>query len=399
MMADTLEIFEFAPSTTSGKSIPGILNRKRKTQPHCFMAENQENTSTFANSSEGLSYHYPDSVLKRKSPKTSPSSSPPKNSSGNGLVLRDSWKRFRDCTDDKENQPIFQHRKATDLWQPFQIQQRKSYQRCRSEVLLSKHPSLSPKVRAILLDWLIEVCEVYRLHRETFHLAADFFDRYMSKTNEIPKTKLQLIGVTCLFISAKIEEIYPPKLQEFAYVTDGACSEEDILTMELVVLKRLNWSLSPQTPNAWAKLLLQIDGLELTKFSQSTTQLYSSLTKPAYSGLIHSKAMHLIDLCMLDIGSLDFSYPSLTASALYFIQEAPLPQELDHEEMARCIHWMAPFAQAVNMAGFPTPKSGTDEISNIQCHTVDIRLLELAHRHIEEQEDISENGDYQQMVY
>ena len=49
-------------------------------------------------------------------------------------------------------------------------------------------------MRTILLDWLIEVCEVYRLHRETFYLAADFFDRYMSKTDNVPKTKLQLIG-------------------------------------------------------------------------------------------------------------------------------------------------------------------------------------------------------------
>lgn len=35
-MADTLEIFDFAPSS-SGKSIPGILNRKRKPQNHCFV--------------------------------------------------------------------------------------------------------------------------------------------------------------------------------------------------------------------------------------------------------------------------------------------------------------------------------------------------------------------------
>ena len=137
---------------------------------------------------------------------------------------------------------------------------------------------------------------------------------------------MHFLGVTCLFISAKIEEIYPPKLQEFAYVTDGACSEEDILSMELVVLKKLNWSLSPQTPNAWAKLILQIEGSELKKFSQSTTQMYNSLIKPAFSGLTYSKAMHLIDLCTLDIGSLDFTYPTLAASALYFIQDAPLPQ-------------------------------------------------------------------------
>jgi cyclin E len=63
------------------------------------------------------------------------------------------------------------------------------------------------------------VCEVYRLHRETFYLAVDFLDRYLGISSNVPKNRLQLIGVTCLFIGAKLEEIYPPKLQEFAYVT------------------------------------------------------------------------------------------------------------------------------------------------------------------------------------
>ena len=65
-------------------------------------------------------------------------------------------------------------------------------------------------------------------------------------------------GVTCLFIAAKIEEIYPPKLQEFAFVTDGACSEDEIIQMELVVLKGLNWGLSPMTPNRWMKTYMQV---------------------------------------------------------------------------------------------------------------------------------------------
>ena len=163
--------------------------------------------------------------------------------------------------------------------------------------------------------------------------------------------------MTCLFIAAKIEEIYPPKLQEFAYVTDGACGEEDILTMELVVLKQLNWSLTPKTPNAWATLLLQVDARNQNKDSNpgppSSNQSVHSLIKPSYCGLTHSKTMHLVDLCILDINSLNFSYASLAASALYFVQESPLPPELDHEEIGRCISWMTPFAQAVSATGFP----------------------------------------------
>ena len=130
-------------------------------------------------------------------------------------------------------------------------------------------------------------------------------------------------GVTCLFIAAKIEEIYPPKLQEFAYVTDGACTEDDILAMELVVLKTLNWSLSPKTPNAWSKLMLQVENRPdiLTSHNQSV----NSLIKPSYCGLTHSKIMHLVDLCILDINSLNYSYASLAAAAMYFVTESPLP--------------------------------------------------------------------------
>ena len=44
-------------------------------------------------------------------------------------------------------------------------------------------------------------------------------------------------GITCLFVAAKVEEIYPPKIAEFAFVTDSACSENEILDMELIILK------------------------------------------------------------------------------------------------------------------------------------------------------------------
>ena len=39
-----------------------------------------------------------------------------------------------------------------------------------------------------------QVCEVYRLHRETYHLALDFIDRYLATQSDVPKQQLQLIG-------------------------------------------------------------------------------------------------------------------------------------------------------------------------------------------------------------
>lgn len=74
----------------------------------------------------------------------------------------------------------------------------------RDPQMFQRHPSLQPRMRAILLDWLIEVCEVYKLHRETYYLAMDYIDRYLSTHQNVPKNQLQLIGITCLFIASKV---------------------------------------------------------------------------------------------------------------------------------------------------------------------------------------------------
>ena len=61
-------------------------------------------------------------------------------------------------------------------------------------------------VRSILHTLVsFQVCEVYRLHRETFSLASDFLDRFLSSQTHIQKHQLQLIGITSLFIAAKLE--------------------------------------------------------------------------------------------------------------------------------------------------------------------------------------------------
>ncbi|XP_034029809.1 G1/S-specific cyclin-E2-like [Thalassophryne amazonica] len=105
-----------------------------------------------------------------------------------------------------------------------------------------------PKMRAILLDWLFEVSEFHNLHQHTTYLAQDYFDRFMLTQENISKEYLQLIGISALFIASKIKEIYPPKISEFAYITDGACDLWDIQCTELHILKALDWNLYPETP-------------------------------------------------------------------------------------------------------------------------------------------------------
>uniref|UniRef100_H0XU36 Cyclin E2 n=1 Tax=Otolemur garnettii TaxID=30611 RepID=H0XU36_OTOGA len=202
------------------------------------------------------------------------------------------------------------------------------------------HSDLEPQMRSILLDWLLEVSEVYTLHRETFYLAQDFFDRFMLTQKDINKNMLQLIGITSLFIASKLEEIYAPKLQEFAYVTDGACSEEDILRMELMILKALNWELCPVTIISWLNLFLQVDALKDAP----------KVLLPQYSQETFIQIAQLLDLCILAIDSLEFQYRILAAAALCHFTSIEVVKKasgLEWDNISECVDWMVPFVSVV----------------------------------------------------
>ncbi|XP_014676422.1 PREDICTED: G1/S-specific cyclin-E-like isoform X2 [Priapulus caudatus] len=244
--------------------------------------------------------------------------------------------------------------------------------------MLDHHPSLQSRMRAILLDWLIEVCEVYKLHRETYYLAVDYIDRYLTVETNIPKQQLQLIGITALFLASKLEEIYPPKLTEFAYVTDGACKDNEILDKELVMLKKLNWDLTPMTVNSWLNIYLQVT-------NQDNCQEGDDALQVQYSPQVFVQLSQLIDLCMLDIGCLQFSYSVVAAAALYHLSSEHVALSVSRFkwlDIKPCVNWMAPFSTAVRDNGGVDLKHFqqvfTDDFHNIQTHDVDLPLLERA---------------------
>jgi G1/S-specific cyclin-E1 len=182
-----------------------------------------------------------------------------------------------------------------------------------------------------------------------------------------------------LFIASKIEEIYPPKLSEFAYVTDGACCEEEILTMELVVLKELNWGLAPMTANAWVKMFMQISNCDSRPDNET-------FVIPQFSGLPFARVMQLLDLVILDIGSFSYRYSVLAASAMCHLQSKEIAMATSGytwSEISDCVSWMVPFAKALKEDS-PQPQIKTfhsvaiEDQHNIQTHTVELTTLDKA---------------------
>eukprot|EP00158_Paraphelidium_tribonemae_P008620 Partr_v1_DN28630_c2_g1_i1_m50068 putative g2 mitotic-specific len=63
-----------------------------------------------------------------------------------------------------------------------------------------KQRELTVELRAVLVDWLIEVSEDCQLVGETLFLMVNYIDRFMSKKN-VMKHQLQLLGLAAIFVA------------------------------------------------------------------------------------------------------------------------------------------------------------------------------------------------------
>lgn len=121
---------------------------------------------------------------------------------------------------------------------------------------------LAWKMRGILMDWLIQVHARFRLLPETLFLAVNIIDRFLS-VRGVALVRLQLVGVTAMFIAAKYEEIMAPSVNNFIYCSDSTYGEKDILDAEKYILRNIEWNLSYPNPINFLRRSSKADGYDL----------------------------------------------------------------------------------------------------------------------------------------
>lgn len=117
---------------------------------------------------------------------------------------------------------------------------------------------LAWKMRGILTDWLIQVHSRFRLLPETLYLCINIIDRFLSQ-RVVSLAKLQLVGITCMFIAAKVEEIVAPGATNFLYCADASYSEGEILQAERYILKTLDWNMNFPNPIHFLRRISKAD--------------------------------------------------------------------------------------------------------------------------------------------
>ncbi|RLN88013.1 hypothetical protein BBJ28_00003866 [Nothophytophthora sp. Chile5] len=110
-----------------------------------------------------------------------------------------------------------------------------------SSSYMSRQSDINSKMRAILVDWLVDVHCKYGLQAQTLHIAVHLIDRHLERNLTVRRQRLQLVGVAALFIASKYEEIYPPEAEDFVKITDNAYTREEVFKMESELLASVGY--------------------------------------------------------------------------------------------------------------------------------------------------------------
>ncbi|PHH91559.1 hypothetical protein CDD83_11210 [Cordyceps sp. RAO-2017] len=127
---------------------------------------------------------------------------------------------------------------------------------------MSHQDDLEWKTRGILIDWLIEVHTRFHLLPETLFLAVNIIDRFLSE-KVVQLDRLQLVGITAMFIASKYEEVLSPHVENFKRITDNGFSEAEILSAERFVLSTLNYDLSYPNPMNFLRRVSKADNYDI----------------------------------------------------------------------------------------------------------------------------------------
>ena len=156
--------------------------------------------------------------------------------------------------------------------------------------------SVTPRMRNILADWMIEVINRFEMCNETTFLAINILDKYLARV-EVQQRDLQLIGVAAILTASKIEDIYAVALDDLVAITGNAVAAEDVVAQERKILTAIDWCLT-------------------SPYSIHFLRRYSKAADS--DGFVHTVSKFLLELAALQYGMLEY-LPSMQAAAAVYL--------------------------------------------------------------------------------
>ncbi|XP_057966323.1 G2/mitotic-specific cyclin-2-like [Malania oleifera] len=190
---------------------------------------------------------------------------------------------------------------------------------CISLNYMAHQFDINYQMRAILIDWLIEVHCKFQLMEETLFLTINLIDRFL-ECQAVVRKKLQLVGVTAMLLACKYEEVSALVVEDMVLITDEAYTKKEVLDMEKLMLRKLQFNMSVPTPYVFLTRFL--------KAAQSDKKL-------------ELLSFFIAELCLVEYEMLKFP-PSLLAAAALYTAQCSLYRS---KQWSRTIEWHTNYSE------------------------------------------------------
>ncbi|CAH0726222.1 unnamed protein product, partial [Brenthis ino] len=224
---------------------------------------------------------------------------------------------------------------------------------------LQRMKGITSWMRALLVDWMVEVQESFELNHETLYLAVKLVDLYLTRSSktlpereQLTKEELQLLGASALFIASKFDERIPPLVDDFLYICDGAYTLSQLLKMEMNILRVIDFDLG-----------VPLSYRFLRRYARCARVSMPTLTL----------ARFVLEQCLLEYGLLSHSDSKMAAAALYVALRmkslgswTPTLQYYTGYSLKQIL----PIALAQNATLHKKPKSAISTVRNKYSHTI-----------------------------
>jgi hypothetical protein len=112
-----------------------------------------------------------------------------------------------------------------------------------------KNHKITAVQRTKMLDWLVEVTFAFRCNERTYFLVAAIFDTYLRASQGLQDKDVHLLGVTCLYLGSKYEDIKALSARVIAAkISHGSFDLDQIIDKHSELLMTLQFNLDIVTP-------------------------------------------------------------------------------------------------------------------------------------------------------
>ncbi|XP_013186998.1 G2/mitotic-specific cyclin-B3 [Amyelois transitella] len=224
---------------------------------------------------------------------------------------------------------------------------------------LQRMEGITSWMRALLVDWMVEVQESFELNHETLYLAVKLVDLFLTRSSKtqprhehLTKEELQLLGASALFIASKFDERIPPLVDDFLYICDGAYTLSQLLKMEMNILKVIDFDLG-----------IPLSYRFLRRYARCARVSMPTLTL----------ARFVLEQCLLEYNLLEHSDSKMAAAALYLalrMKSLGSWSETLQYYTGYTTKDILPIAIAQNAALHKKPKSAISTVRNKYSHSI-----------------------------